>query len=310
MVTAYRPPDTPELLAMIQSMIELSDKHANRPWEVPSDSILLNLFFVHSSAQHVINLSRGIVTQYRAGQAWETLPSMRVAMECAVTAAWCAVAPDQTGGIVLQGAKERKQLLKAVAQFGIDTSEEVTKTEETINRFLPDQTPAAEVFLERTREVTGGETFYASYRTISRLIHPGTEPTDFYTEPDDNPANHFKMRLLAAPSFDDKDAHSWLGHHACMMVIALRAAESRLVKPRHRTQIDRWAKKLGGIEEVAFVGKAETKRKPTLQTFIQSTERRALKGKWDLTNVASELRLLADGFDKRAENAALSGSND
>jgi hypothetical protein len=299
----YRAPATPELLAMIESMIELSDRHANRPWEVPSNSIPLNVLLVHSSVQHVVNLSRGIVTLYRAGQAWEAIPSMRVALECAVTAAWCAVAPDQTGGVVLHGAKERKQLLKAVAQFGIDTSTEVTRMEETIDRFLPDGTAAAEVFLERTREVTGGETFYTSYRTISRLIHPGTELADFYTEPDDNPANHFEVRLLAAPAFDADDAHSWLGHHACMMVIALRAAESRLVKPRHRSQIERWAKKLGGIPEVSFAGKAEVKEQ-TVESFIQSVEGRIAKRNWEPAEVAGELRRLAERFDKRAKTEA------
>ncbi len=307
MPAPYRAPATPELLSMIQSMIDLSDTHANRAWEVPTDSIPLNVFLVHSSVQHVINLSRGIVTLYRAGQEWEALPSLRVAMECAVTAAWCAVAPDQTGGVVLQGAKERKALLKAVAQFGIDTSIEAARMEETIDRFLPDHTPAAEVFLERTRELTGGDTFYTSYRTISRLIHPGTELTDFYTEPDDNPANLFKMRLLSRPSFGASEAHSWLGHHACMMVIALRAAESRLVKPRHSTQIERWAKKLGGIEDVLFV-KPEAKQQPNpLRSFIQSTEARALNAKLDPAELATDLRLVADRFDKRAEAAALAG---
>jgi hypothetical protein len=284
-------------------MLDLTDRHADRPWEVPSGSIPFNVFLVHSSSQHALNLSRGILSLYRAGQAWEALPNMRVAMECAVTAAWCAVAPDQTGGVVLQGAKERKQLLKAVAQFGIDTSEETANMEKMIDRYLPDQTDAAERFLERTREITGGETFYTSYRAISRLIHPGTELMDYYVEPDDNPANLFKMRLLHAPSFEDQAAHSWLGHHACMMVIALRAAESLFANPRHSTQIERWAKKLGGIAEVNFIAKAETKEQ-TLPSFIQSIEGRIVKRKWDLAEVAVELRKLANRLEKRGQKPA------
>jgi len=303
MPAAYRPLTTPELLALIKDIIDLIDKHANRPWEVPSGSIPLNLFLVHSSSQHALNLSRGILTLYRANQAWEAIPSMRVAMECALTAAWCAVAPEQTGGVVLQGAKERKQLLKAVAQFGIDTAEATAEVEDMIDHFLPNRTDAAERFLERTREITGGEAFYTSYRAISRLIHPGTELTDFYIERDDNPTNLFGMSLLNDASFDAGDAHSWLGHHACMMVVALRASESLLVKPRHRTQIERWAKKLGGIAEVTFIAKAEAKEQ-TLASFGRSTEARALNLKWDPAEVATELRRLADRFEKRAGTAA------
>jgi hypothetical protein len=236
--------DRSRMLAYLHRMIELWAKGARSVWRARASTQFVNGPLIYAHAAHVVELSEGVETLYRADQDFAAMPLIRSSMESAMTAAYLLAAPDKTFAFMHPGIESRMRVLRDLNDRGMDVAEAMRQARLSLDNLATYASEETRTLRGRFEALDGGRDMYTTYRLASELCHPGNVLAEEYTvQTDDKTHNDFGMGTLRHAKHDN--AIAWLGTQIAMLVLAQTAADKMLVKRLHRTQLDNAAKWLG-----------------------------------------------------------------
>ncbi|CAN5535897.1 hypothetical protein BH10ACT7_BH10ACT7_05530 [soil metagenome] len=245
--------DRDQVLAALRDLIDLWDSRAGLGWNVSSDRHGVNVAMINAYTSHAVNLARAVIDLHLTGRTFESVSLVRSSMECAVTATWLALYPEKTPDLLKFSATERKKLLTDIVKFGGGSAPEAIAEVEQIESIEGHTDPEGKWLKSRFYSLKGGDSLYVTYRALCALDHAGNSLADAYTERvEQSEENPWGVVLRDHP--DDALGVTWLGIEASLILQAQIAADSILSKPRRKTQLSKWAKKIG---VAASIGRSE-----------------------------------------------------
>lgn len=233
----------------LDRLIELWDKHSDRPWNVSTERHGLNVGLINAYVAHSVNLSRAVRVLDREGLAFECVSLVRSTMESAATAAWLALYPEKTTDFTLHTAKERKKTLEKIAESGysdgepglIENKEFLAAAEKT------SIDPQGKWLEARFKSMAGGDQLYLTYRVLCSWDHAtGSLADEYLRKVDQTERNPWGIVLLDRA----ESQTSWVGMQAALLLRAQIAADMVLTKPRHQTQLRKLARRFGVSETI------------------------------------------------------------
>lgn len=183
---------------------------------------------VYGLTAQVMTLTEAVLTLDEHNQNQATIPLIRPAIECALTADWI-----ERGGyaevlaIIREQTRQQRNAIDEFVRSGMPMEPEVDDrlAAELADAFRSD-TAAAEKFADRCKEFEGGGRLYALYRVASHTSHANAAVIDLYMEKsritEDAP---FGLALRDTPKVENVDG--WLGI-LLVMVVRTLSAWSRL----------------------------------------------------------------------------------
>lgn len=255
---ASKPSTIAQYLLVIRRTINVWDGQGQRSMTVPTERANANVPTIYALTAQTVELARAIDVLYRQGLWLAAMPTIRSAMECAVTAVWLGLVPSKTNTFIYQSAHERGVALREIAAAGNDVSAALAQTDATKSELLPSRDDKGVRIRARFEDLVGGVTLHTSYRIASSLSHPSTTMVDRYlVVAEDKSRNPLGMAFRANGEWDERAATAWLGVAATMLVRAMIALDSALLEPRMRTQLEQLSEQLGIAFEVGLAGDAQ-----------------------------------------------------
>lgn len=147
----------PELTHQLRRVIALFPKIAGQVLQVPTERAEpVNVTLVYAFAAHTVEMARGALALYAAELPFAAVPLMRTAMECAMTAAWLSVAPEQTRSFLYAGAVDRRRALDDMAKLRlVDVEEALAEARDLVGDLKSDETEAGRVLKLRMEQLAG-----------------------------------------------------------------------------------------------------------------------------------------------------------
>jgi hypothetical protein len=204
---------------------------------------------ITTQAHHAARMARAVLLIDGVSSGIEIVPSVRLILECGVTAAWLLLTPGSGNTLLRDGAGERRKaiehLMRVDEEAGDDTDESVSPAYEqvlgAIETLENSDGPRSFILEQRCNALKGGSGIYVLYRVLSAQSHSGMGIMDFYIREDPDSPIHISFD----PDRPNDSRVSYLGITASMLLLALNADEQARRRPRHSTQIRKAAKKLG-----------------------------------------------------------------
>lgn len=202
---------------------------------------------------HVYTLVDGALTLHQAGKPMAAVPLIRAAIECAMTAVWVELA-GYPGAMALIREQTRgmKNTIEAWVKSGMpDDQDTVGELGRELLTLVKTSTGAGQHFEQRCKELEGGMSMYALYRSASQVSHATTSVVDLYlgaaSVDDPGPTG---MALSTVPAEYSPDA--WL-NSALVAVVQATSAWSRLDRAHtHRSRMKELNRRLGTRYHQAF----------------------------------------------------------
>ncbi|MEC5148811.1 DUF5677 domain-containing protein [Cryobacterium sp. GrIS_2_6] len=203
--------------------------------------------------EHAVGLTRAVLILAEAGLRIESVPLVRLTLECAVTAVWLATTPGSGKASYYQSTKDFGTLNKALLDInnkGMDEDLVTEQIEEDIKALAAFRQKEAKVFIDRCGVVDSGVWLYAYYRLFSKTSHGGANLNDEYLAD----VGHSDLTPLGLAFKDPQSFSLWpitLGFQVTMLFHALqawdrisstrprKAALGALSKEHHITLFDR-----------------------------------------------------------------------
>lgn len=204
---------------------------------------------ITTQAHHAVRMARAVLILDGFSSGIEMVPSVRLIMECGVTAAWLLLTPGSGHALKRDGAENRKKaiehLMRVDREYGEAAVEGVGPGYRQALRALEElegaEGPKSFIFEQRCKALYDGEGLYVLYRVLSAESHAGLGIEDYYlVEDPDSP-----IGISFDPDAPNEFRVSVLGIAAAMLFLALNAEDHARVKPRHSTQLRRAAKRIG-----------------------------------------------------------------
>lgn len=241
----------PETRAILAELIELWDKRGATAFEFKPDLLhISNGLMIFPLVNHTARLSKGVLIGVQAGLDAELVPLVRLSMECALTAAWLAV--TQKGGEALthEGARQRRAALEGMQVFGYETEAELEEARDVLDRL--EASAEGKHFEQRCESLVGGKGLYLTYRAASAYSHAGMALSDHYLAPVPKSADA-PLGLAMHSNAKLPTIEEWIGVQAAMLLLAQAACDRARAKPRYKTQLQKYAKRLGSDIDIRLV---------------------------------------------------------
>jgi hypothetical protein len=145
------------------------------------DNSILRGLSIRVQVEHAIALTHSVMLLVKNAMYMQSIPLVRMTMECAVTAAWMAVTPYSAFAAAHDGATKRQRLLAALADIAGEVDAD-TDMEFEAAEFAAHASGEAAIFEQRCLSLAGGEWIYGYYRLLSEASHSGTALLDFYMD--------------------------------------------------------------------------------------------------------------------------------
>lgn len=212
-------PEPHEIREILKTLI--ADWHGGTSVEIGVRENTLVGLTIYGLTAHTHALAEAVVTLYDADQHTAAVPLVRQAIECAMTTVWVELA-GYPGALALIQEQSRnvRNAFETFVAAGMPLDEEVTRRlEEDVRAGLKTATPAGRNFEHRCREIDGGGSMYAAYRSASHVSHASASVVDLYFEgPDIEDVAPSDVTLLTHPK--EYGADGWLGTLLSMVVQA------------------------------------------------------------------------------------------
>ncbi|TAM69294.1 MAG: hypothetical protein EPN48_07855 [Microbacteriaceae bacterium] len=175
--------------------------------------------------EHAVGLTRAVLVLAKAGLRIESVPLVRMTMECAVTAVWLTIASGSGKASYYKATVDFKNLHLALLKIGnpeVVDDPDSKKLEADIGSLEVFRQKEARNFLDRCASVDSGEWLYAYYRLLSRTSHGGANLNDEYLQE----IEHSESAPLGLAFKDPRDFALWpvvLGFQVTMLFNALQA---------------------------------------------------------------------------------------
>ena len=175
--------------------------------------------------EHAVGLTRAILVLADSGLRIESVPLVRLTMECAVTAVWLTIVSGSGKASYHRAAVDYKNLNLALLKIGnrrVDQEADIRVIDAEIEGLEASRQKEAKSFLDRCASVDSGVWLYAYYRLFSKMSHGGANLNDEYLQT----VEHSEEAPLGL-AFKDQQAFAlWpivLGFQVTMLFNALQA---------------------------------------------------------------------------------------
>lgn len=175
--------------------------------------------------EHVVGLTRAVLVLADSGLRIESVPLVRMTMECAVTAVWLSITSGSGKASYHRATVDFKNLNLALLKIengSADDEADVKIIDAEIKRLEAFRQTEAKSFLDRCASVDSGVWLYAYYRLFSKTSHGGANLNDEYLQT----IEHSEEAPLGL-AFKDQQAFAlWpivLGFQVTMLFNALQA---------------------------------------------------------------------------------------
>lgn len=175
--------------------------------------------------EHAVGLTRAVLVLAEAGLRIESVPLVRMTMECAVTAVWLTIASGSGKASYYKAAVDFKNLnlaLLNIANPEVADDPDIKKFEADIESLELFRQKEAGNFLDRCASVDSGVWLYAYYRLFSKTSHGGANLNDEYLQE----IEHSESAPLGLAFKDQQEFALWpvvLGFQVTMLFNALQA---------------------------------------------------------------------------------------
>jgi hypothetical protein len=199
-------------------------------WEAHGESVtvpiiggsLLAGMCIQVQVEHAIRLTEAVLLLVKQGLFIQVAPLSRMVMECAITAAWWTLNPDNVKGSAAEAARMKQMLIKGMASAAGTAPIPHADWADMAEQFDAYRSGEAHKFEQRCNALQGGAAVYTYYRLLSEASHGGTAILDEYLEqvPEtpDNPFGYAFQRHAPYKYFDNV-----LAIHVLMLGYAMRA---------------------------------------------------------------------------------------
>lgn len=200
---------------------------------------------IHIMAKHSVALSESILALTSQNMILQSVPIMRLTMECAVTAAWLSVTPNASNAARHEDARDRLATITSIFEdLDMRDDELLADARFAVSQLSKHKTDTARKFETRCKSIAGGEKIYVLYRMLSRHSHAGIGLTDLYLKNSEESAeNPYGVSLLEKTNYPLADAD--LAQQVGMLALALTAWDN--IQPTHpsRSALDAIAQDFG-----------------------------------------------------------------
>ena len=183
--------------------------------------------------EHAVGLTRAVLTLAETGLRIESLPLIRMTMECAVTAVWLTIASGSGKASYSKATVDFKNLTLALIKMGkgeAHSDPDIKMIDAEIESLVSFRQKEAKNFLHRCDFVDSGVWLYAYYRLFSKTSHGGANLNDEYLQK----VEHSESAPLGLAFKDPQDFALWpaaLGFQVTMLFNALQAWDR--ISPTH-----------------------------------------------------------------------------
>ena len=135
--------------------------------------------------QHAVGLTRAVLVLADSGLRIESVPLVRMTMECAVTAVWLSITPGSGKASYHRATVDFKNLNLALLKIengSADDEGDINMIDAEIEKLELFRQAEAKSFLDRCAYVDSGVWLYAYYRLFSKTSHGGANLNDEYLQ--------------------------------------------------------------------------------------------------------------------------------
>jgi len=234
-------PSVEDSLAAIDALCDLWDQQipGTTRYRDGIDSPRAVGIMTHS--HHAVRIARAIRRLATDFLGIEIVPLVRLLMECAVTAAWLLLTPGSGDSMILDGARQRKKALSAIALHGGETEPAHSQAMSVLQKLEAASGPKNFAFEQRCLSLADGQRLYTTYRVLSLESHGGIGVSDFYIAT----SKKSPIGFFYNPNAQSSRREATLGLAACMLHLAMNADESARSEPSMRSKLNEWASILG-----------------------------------------------------------------
>lgn len=175
--------------------------------------------------EHAVGLTRAVLVLADSGLRIESVPLVRLTMECAVTAVWLTIVSGSGKASYHRATVDFKNLNLALLKIEnrpVDQEADIRMIDAEIEKLEASRQKEAKSFLDRCASVDSGVWLYAYYRLFSKTSHGGANLNDEYLQT----VEHSGEASLGL-AFKDQQAFAlWpivLGFQVTMLFNALQA---------------------------------------------------------------------------------------
>lgn len=145
------------------------------------DSVLTGVA-IQVQVEHAVRLAEAVVALAREGLFIQTAPLVRMTLECAVSAAWWSLNPDNVKGSIHEAARLKKLLHEGMSKLASTPYVTHPDWSDISEEYAAFHAAEAGNFEARCKALKGGESLYPYYRLLSEASHGGTALLDEYME--------------------------------------------------------------------------------------------------------------------------------
>lgn len=228
------------LRSIITSLCELWEKDDGTRGNFRRELDPARAVAIHAHAHHAVRMARALLVLDAATTGAETVPTVRLIMECGVTAAYLLLKDGSGAAMIRKGSNQRRLTLKDMIDLGMDAEDSHREAAEKVAEL--DAAGRSEwIFQQHCEYLHDGKQLYALYRVLSSESHAGMRIADLYVIHDDQ--SPIGLAFVNDPPAESKV--SSLGVAASMLFLAINADEIARVKPHRTTQLRKIAGRLG-----------------------------------------------------------------
>jgi hypothetical protein len=175
-------PTPDESIERLKGLMAIWDAHGETV-SVPKigESVLTGVA-IQVQVEHAVRLSEAVIALARERLFIQTAPLVRMALECAVSAAWWSLNPDNVKGSIKEAARLKKLLHAGMSNLASTPYVAHPDWSDISEEYAAFQATEAGNFEARCKALQGGESLYPYYRLLSEASHGGTALLDEYME--------------------------------------------------------------------------------------------------------------------------------
>ena len=175
---------------------------------------------IRAIAEHAIALTESVLLLAQNGMLLQSVPLIRLTLECGITAAWVSVTPDAVRILSYGYAVEERRMMNHMMRLNIPVPEEsFLRISAKIKELAEYDFPASNSHLERSKSFAGGELLYLPYRKLSHVSHAGESIMYQYLEVDRDRTEPEERFALVSPKY--KWAEQALGGQVVSLILIL-----------------------------------------------------------------------------------------
>jgi hypothetical protein len=226
---------------IIVSLCELWEKDGGAGGDFRGELDPARAVAIHTHAHHAVRMARALLILDDATVGAETVPIVRLILECGVTAAWLLLTEGSGNSMIRRGSQDRRLALQSIAGLGRNVGESLEEAAAKVEELDKAGASKSWAFEQRCQALHGGAELYVLYRVLSSESHAGMHVADLYVANDDRSA--IGVGFVADLPYETRI--SSLGVAACLLFVAINADELARSKPHKTTQLRKIAKRLG-----------------------------------------------------------------